>query len=186
MKSRSLRLASSAENSTFSVNCLAKDTHSVMAFSTCGRHPQLVLHVQLAGGDECVDAWIVGVFDRLQAHSISGNFARHSAATDDDLIAWATACTARKSPSEAIGKPASMISTPSRSSCCAMRIFCSMSILQPGDCSPSRKVVSNMSTFFSFCPSPMNLNSEKCEKRDCRLDQPHFRRLLFDPAHELT
>ena len=41
-----------------------------------------------------------------------------------------------------MGKPASMMSTPSRASCAAMRIFSSMFMENPGDCSPSRRVVS--------------------------------------------
>ena len=51
-----------------------------------------------------------------------------------------------KSPSEAMGNPASITSTPRRSSWCAMRTFSSTFMLHPGDCSPSRKVVSNIVT----------------------------------------
>src|SRR5256884_4906126 len=51
---------------------------------------------------------------------------------------------AAKSPSEAIGKPASMMSTPKPSSFRARRTFSSRFIEQPGDCSPSRKVVSKI------------------------------------------
>src|SRR5579864_6156450 len=58
----------------------------------------------------------------------------------------ATACTAQKSPSEDTGNPASMTSTPSRSSWCAIRSFSAGIMLQPGDCSPSRKVVSKIVT----------------------------------------
>jgi hypothetical protein len=41
-------------------------------------------------------------------------------------------------------KPASITSTRSRSSCRAMRSFSSFVMDAPGDCSPSRKVVSKM------------------------------------------
>ena len=43
-----------------------------------------------------------------------------------------TACTASKSPGEAIGKPASMMSTPSSASLRAMRSFSGTVMLQPG------------------------------------------------------
>ena len=58
----------------------------------------------------------------------------------------ATSCTAWKSPSDAIGKPASITSTPMASRTSATRSFSSTVIEQPGDCSPSRKVVSKMMT----------------------------------------
>ena len=58
----------------------------------------------------------------------------------------AIACTASKSPGEAIGKPASMMSTPSRASWWAISSFSAVFSEMPGDCSPSRRVVSKMST----------------------------------------
>ena len=56
----------------------------------------------------------------------------------------AIALTLSKSPGEAIGKPASITSTPSSVSASAMRIFSLRFIEKPGDCSPSRSVVSKM------------------------------------------
>jgi hypothetical protein len=53
---------------------------------------------------------------------------------------------ASESPGEAIAKPASMMSTPRAASPWAMRIFSAMVMLQPGDCSPSRRVVSKKKT----------------------------------------
>ncbi len=47
---------------------------------------------------------------------------------------------------EEMGKPASITSTPSRASCTAISSFCSTLIDAPGDCSPSRSVVSKMNT----------------------------------------
>src|SRR4029077_3619260 len=58
----------------------------------------------------------------------------------------ATAATLSKSPREAAGKPASMTSTPSSASARATRSFSGRVMLQPGDCSPSRSVVSKIST----------------------------------------
>ena len=62
------------------------------------------------------------------------------------------ASTASKSPGEVIGKPASITSTPSRASCWAISTFSAVFSEMPGDCSPSRSVVSKMWTrFASVC-----------------------------------
>ena len=62
------------------------------------------------------------------------------------LVRLAISWTAAKSPSEAIGKPASMMSTPIASSSSATSSFSSWVMVAPGHCSPSRKVVSKMTT----------------------------------------
>ena len=54
--------------------------------------------------------------------------------------------TASKSPLEAIGKPASITSTRISSRILASSIFSSNDIEAPGDCSPSRMVVSKTMT----------------------------------------
>ena len=61
----------------------------------------------------------------------------------------AMAWTASKSPGDAIGKPASMTSTPSRASWCAISSFSAVFSEIPGDCSPSRRVVSKRMTLQS-------------------------------------
>ena len=58
----------------------------------------------------------------------------------------AMACTDSKSPGEAIGKPASMTSTPRAARARAISSFSPRFMLQPGLCSPSRSVVSKMIT----------------------------------------
>jgi hypothetical protein len=58
----------------------------------------------------------------------------------------ATALTDSQSPRDAAGNPASMTSTPSSASARATRSFSGCVMLQPGACSPSRKVVSKIST----------------------------------------
>src|SRR5215212_2118274 len=60
-------------------------------------------------------------------------------------IAW----TASKSPGDVIGNPASMMSTPSRASCSAISTFSDLFSEMPGDCSPSRSVVSKIRTRFA-------------------------------------
>src|SRR5438874_1055907 len=78
------------------------------------------------------------------ARSISCRAARAKAAIMGRGTAAATAWTAAKSPSDAMGNPASITSTPSWSSCRPRRTFSCTFMLQPGDCSPSRKVVSKI------------------------------------------
>ena len=55
--------------------------------------------------------------------------------------------TASKSPGELAANPASMMSTPMRSSCLATSSFSSVVRPAPADCSPSRSVVSKIITF---------------------------------------
>ena len=78
--------------------------------------------------------------------SMSLNAARASPQTVAFLVRLAISCTAAKSPSDAIGKPASMTSTPIWSSTSATSSFSSWVMVAPGLCSPSRKVVSKMTT----------------------------------------
>ena len=80
------------------------------------------------------------------ARSISIGTARANAAKYAPGCSRQIARTASKSPSEAIGKPASMTSAPISTKCLATRSFSGVVMLQPGDCSPSRKVVSKICT----------------------------------------
>ena len=92
------------------------------------------------------------------AREMSRSLARDSEQTVESLIALAMDCTASKSPLELAAKPASMTSTFRRSSWRAMRSFSSRVIEAPGDCSPSRRVVSKMislSDMSWFLTSPL-------------------------------
>ena len=60
------------------------------------------------------------------------------------LTVWKLPKQPEKSPSDAIGKPASMISTPISSKSSAISSFSVWLIVAPGLCSPSLKVVSNI------------------------------------------
>ena len=80
------------------------------------------------------------------AREMSRSLARASEHTVLSLITAAIAFTASKSPLLDAAKPASITSTRRRSSWRAMRSFSSRVIEAPGDCSPSRKVVSKMMT----------------------------------------
>src|SRR4029079_12032385 len=78
--------------------------------------------------------------------SMSLNAARERPQITEFFARLAISCTAAKSPSEAIGKPASMMSTPMASRSSATSSFSSCVMVAPGHCSPSRKVVSKMTT----------------------------------------
>ena len=77
---------------------------------------------------------------------MSPGTARHIEQITGSRTASATACTASKSPLLLAAKPASIISTPSRSSWRAICTFSIMFRLTPGVCSPSRSVVSKNTT----------------------------------------
>src|SRR6516165_7338537 len=77
---------------------------------------------------------------------MSLKLARASPHTTAFLVRLAISLTAAKSPSEAIGNPASITSTPMVSSSSATSSFSSCVMVAPGHCSPSRKVVSKMRT----------------------------------------
>src|SRR4029077_16960760 len=80
------------------------------------------------------------------ARSMSLKPARARPHTTAFLVRLAISWTAAKSPSEATGKPASMMSTPMVSRSSATSSFSSWVMVAPGHCSPSRKVVSKMTT----------------------------------------
>src|SRR5664280_1621113 len=82
----------------------------------------------------------------LAARSTSSVQQRARAATCAQGNSRLTASTAWKSPSLAMGNPASRMSTPSSTSFRAIFSFSGTVMLQPGDCSPSRRVVSKMYT----------------------------------------
>src|SRR5439155_6022977 len=99
------------------------------------------------------------------AASMSCFFARARAAIGTERTSLATACTASRSPLDEIGKPASMTSTLSAASCLAIRIFSSVFIEKPGDCSPSRRVVSKMrTTSMGLCLQLSNANTDPLVK----------------------
>ena len=100
-----------------------------------------------------------------QARSMSRSLHRARPQTDEPVTSAAMARTASKSPTEAIGNPASMTSTPSAASARATSIFSAMFMLAPGDCSPSRKVVSKIRTRFGLglgMPARSNSGAGTC------------------------
>ena len=77
-----------------------------------------------------------------QARSISPFWVRARAATVNPRTSLEIRLTASKSPWEATGNPASITSTFNFSNWRARRNFSALFMLAPGDCSPSRRVVS--------------------------------------------
>ncbi len=75
---------------------------------------------------------------------MSGSMARASPQIIVPRTLAAISRTASKSPGEAIGNPASITSTPRSQSAWAISIFSGRFMLAPGDCSPSRSVVSKI------------------------------------------
>jgi hypothetical protein len=142
-KSTSLRVASSAENSTSAASVEASRTASRVIFKTS---PRVFFSLCSRWMSEvATKVWMRGRAARLSARparAMSCSEVRASAATVTARHSAAMAWTAAKSPSEAMGNPASITSTPSASSCRASRNFSSKFIEQPGDCSPSLSVVS--------------------------------------------
>ena len=109
---------------------------------------ELVHDVDVAssrGRRECAAAR--RTFTASQQASTASGFACARPAICEPRICFAIACTASKSPGEVLGNPASMMSTPKRSSCLAISILSAAVSATPGDCSPSRRVVSKISTF---------------------------------------
>jgi hypothetical protein len=109
-----------------------------------GRHPQFEFAVDRAGGQEDVDPRPFGQLQRLPSPVDVRRIAPRQPAdrrpADDPEISR----TASKSPGEAIGNPASMMSTPSTARAWAISSFSFRFMLAPGDCSPSRSVVSKI------------------------------------------
>ncbi len=146
-KSRSERVASSGENSTSSQSDRARRTLSPHCSSASAR-----LIFNLYSRCRSLDArntWMRARSANCSARaaiSMSSVFARASDAMRGLRMACVIVAMAAKSPSEAMAKPASMMSTPRSSRAWAMVSFSCVVMLQPGDCSPSRRVVSKKTT----------------------------------------
>ena len=83
-------------------------------------------------------------FTASQAVSMSRTLALAREATQQSFTAPAMVLTDSKSPGDEMAKPASITSTLIFSRQRATSIFSLRFMEQPGDCSPSRRVVSNI------------------------------------------
>src|SRR3954454_4176967 len=147
VNSRSARVASIGENSTSST--------SDLAWATAARAwPLTSSRVDCSWCVMCMslvemNVWIRGRAASCtapKAASTSATCARASPAMIGPSTWRAMAWTASKSPGLVIGKPASMTSTPRRASWWAISSFSWVLSEIPGDCSPSRSVVSKICT----------------------------------------
>ena len=108
----------------------------------------------MCSGLVAMNRWMRGsaaILTASQAVSISLTFALASEATEQFRTAFAMVLTDSKSPGDEMAKPASITSTFIFSRQRATSIFSFRFMEHPGDCSPSRRVVSNI-TIWSICP----------------------------------
>ncbi len=162
VNSSSERVASMGENSTSSHRRLAWATAARAWPFTSSRvvWSWWVMWMSLVE----MKVWMRGrseSFTAFQAASMSCTFVRARPAITGPWTERAICCTDSKSPGEVIGKPASMMSTPSRASWWAISTFSATLSEMPGDCSPSLSVVSKILTrlassltVFPFCSLP--------------------------------
>ncbi len=152
-KSGSVRAASSGENWTSRTAAFARRTPStarrrISRRALCNLNSRWILLVAR-------NTWTRGCRAGPTASiARSMSFATHRArpATVALRTSRLTARTASKSSCEVIGNPASMTSTPRRSRARATSSFSVRFMLAPGDCSPSRSVVSNTTTRLPVWP----------------------------------
>ena len=146
MNSASVRVASSHENSTSLQNRFALRTEASVASITCARVIRSLCSIWMS--EVAMKMWMRGLrapcSDSIAA-STSSSPVRASDATTQST-AWPTARMPSRSPGDEMANPASITSTPSRASCLAISIFSGADRAMPGDCSPSRSVVSKMRT----------------------------------------
>src|SRR3569833_680478 len=145
--SSSVREASSGENSTSSHNSRAIFTPS-MAVRRISSWAMLSLYwrwMALVARKTWMRCW-GAARSAFAASSMSSRLLRARPQMMAPGTSRATALTDSQSPREAAGNPASMTSTPSSASERATRSFSGWVMLQPGDCSPSRRVVSKINT----------------------------------------
>ena len=146
MKSMSVRVASSHENSTSEVKALARVTAWRAASTTWSRVIRSLCSRWMS--EVAMKVWIRGLLatrSDSMAASMSSSFVRARDATTHST-ACETAWMPSTSPGDEIAKPASITSTPRRSSWRAISTFSPALSAIPGDCSPSRRVVSKMRT----------------------------------------
>src|SRR6185295_17493037 len=145
--SSSVREASSGENSTSSQNSRAIFTPSIAVLRICSS-AMLSLYwrwIALVARNTWM-RWRGASLSAFAARVMSSRLQRARPQMIGPCTSRATAFTLSQSPRDAAGNPASMTSTPRSASARAIRSFSGCAMLQPGDCSPSRSVVSKIIT----------------------------------------
>src|ERR1700677_386935 len=145
----SVRVASSAENSTSSAKVRARRTDSA-AWSRASARVIFSLASRWRS-EEARKTWM-RVFSagstEWAAASMSSRLQRARDAMQAPRTSRAIWRMESESPWLAMAKPASRTSTPRAASWWAMRSFSAWCMVQPGDCSPSRRVVSKKTIWF--------------------------------------
>src|SRR5262245_39562902 len=119
-------------------------------------------------------------FSAFAASSMSSRLQRARPQIVAPCTSRATAFTLSQSPREAAGKPASITSTPSSARARATRSFSGLVMLQPGACSPSRSVVSKISTGSGLGAMWVSLHRvERCSRSG-------LRPFVVQPGHART
>src|SRR6185295_19033500 len=179
----SVRVASSAENSTSSACSIARCT----ARSTRSRHSCGVMRSLRSRwmSDVPMNTWMrlrCAGASAFAAMSTSPSVARASAAIVTPVTSCAICRTAAASPSDAAGNPASIVSTPRSARARATSSFAAAVRAAPGACSPSRRVVSKISIcrisfplLIRVCDGlrrSRRLGTRSCPRRDFSLGKP--------------
>src|SRR5579875_3341622 len=147
MKARWARPQSWPENSTSDVNRRASRTAATAA-STTSSSP-LRTRWRRRTGEADVNTWMRAApapRSASAAAATSTGCVRARAQITGPRTSRAMVATACDSAAELTGNPASITSTPRRASWRAISSFSGSVRLTPGDCSPSRSVVSKMAT----------------------------------------
>jgi hypothetical protein len=143
-KASSLRDPSSGENSTSATFDRAYFTPRMAISTTSSGFFRSLYSMWM--GEVAMKVWMRGCsawpMDSAAA-SMSFSTVRASAAMAVPFTCFAIRRHASNCWGDETGNPASITSTPSRPSCRATSHFCSTLMEAPGDCSPSRRVVSN-------------------------------------------
>ena len=142
-----MRVPSSVENSTSSTKERARRTASAVCSRACWRLMRSLY--SRCRSEEARKTWMRLLAAGSTARAAASMSSRLQRAREAMRVAFpdlptsrAMAWTALKSPSEAMANPASRTSTPRAAIWWAIRSFSSWCMVQPGDCSPSRRVVS--------------------------------------------
>ena len=139
------------------VRCACATAARDLALDVLARGLQLALEVDVGGGDEGVDARPLGVPHRVPGRVDVLLGGPRQPADDRALHLPRDRLHGLEVAGRGDRKPASITSTPSRASWWAISSFSCLFSDMPGDCSPSRSVVSKIRTRFARVPCWLRL-----------------------------
>ena len=154
------RLASMALNSTSAPACVPARSRARLTMARVSASTSagvFLIWYFMCTSLVLMNVWMRGVSATLTASQhtrMSCSMARARPAMRGPLTSAAIVLTASKSSGEAIGKPASMMSTWSLASWRAISSFSALFMVAPGACSPSRSVVSKILMYLLLTSYP--------------------------------